>query len=301
MRGSVAIGTKKAMASRTVVAIRRVIKDAVGHFVTDDGWAIASHVALTALMALFPFLIFVAAVAASMLGSAQLAEEVAEILLETMPARIAQVLSQEIHSVLTVPRGDLMTVGILLAIWFASNGVEALRTALNRAYRIKEERSIFFLRAQSILFVLIGAAGMLALAFLVVLAPLVWTTALKWAPWLQPLTGSFTIVRLLAATFILLIGLFVSHGFLPAGRRPIVQLWPGIVATLVLWLIAGSMFAAYLESFANYVSTYAGLAGVMTALVFLYLVAALFILGAELNAAILRFRAARAQVKRGEG
>ena len=279
------------MASGIFGSARRVIGDAIGHFITDDGWAIASHVAMTALMALFPFLIFVAAVAASMLGSAELAEEVAQILLETMPERIANVLSREIHTVLTVPRGDLMTVGILLAVWFASNGVEALRTALNRAYRTKESRSVFLLRAQSILFVVLGAASLLALAFLVVLAPLVWTTALKWAPWLQPLTGSFNTVRILAASFILLIGLFVSHGFLPDGRRSIIQLWPGILATLVLWLVAGSIFAAYLESFANYVSTYAGLAGVMTALIFLYLVAALFILGAELNAAILGLKA----------
>ena len=284
------------MASRTYVAVKRVIKDALGHFSNDDGWAIASHVAMAALMALFPFLIFVAALAASMLGSAELAEEVAKILLEVMPERIASVLSSEIHTVLTVPRGDLMTIGILLAIWFASNGVEALRTALNRAYRVKENRSIFLLRAQSIFFVLMGAASLLALAFLVVLAPLVWATAMKYAPWLEPLTGSFTVTRLVAATVILLIGLFVSHGVLPAGKRPIIQLWPGILATLVLWLIAGSVFAAYLESFANYVSTYAGLAGVMTALIFLYLVAALFILGAELNAAILRYRGARAKV-----
>lgn len=286
------------MAARAIVTVKRVIGDAFGHFFNDDGWAIASHVAMTALMALFPFLIFVAALAASMLGTAELAGEVAEILLEVLPTRIAGVLSAEIHTVLTVPRGDLMTVGILLAVWFASNGVEALRTALNRAYRVKETRSIFFLRAQSILFVLIGAIGLLALAFLVVLAPLAWATALKWAPWLQPLTGSFNTVRIVAASVILLIGLIVSHGILPDGSRPIVQLWPGILATLILWLIAGSAFAAYLESFANYVSTYAGLAGVMTALIFLYLVAALFILGAELNAAILRFRAARAQIRR---
>lgn len=285
------------MASRAVVATKRVLGDALGHFFNDDGWAIASHVALTSLMALFPFLIFMSALAASMLGTVELAEEVAEILLETLPERIASVLSHEIHTVLTVPRGDLMTVGILLAIWFASNGVEALRTALNRAYRVKETRSILRLRAQSIFFVLIGAIGLLALAFLVVLAPLGWATVLKYAPQLAQFSGSFTMVRLLAASLILLIGLFISHGFLPGGSRPIIQLWPGILITVILWLIAGSLFAAYLESFANYVSTYAGLAGVMTALIFLYLVAALFILGAEINAAILRYKAARDKVQ----
>ncbi|PLX38781.1 MAG: hypothetical protein C0606_09880 [Hyphomicrobiales bacterium] len=283
---------------RAYVAARRILADAFGHFYNDDGWAIASHVALTSLMAMFPFLIFVSALAAMTMGTTELAEEVARILLETLPERIALSLATEIHTVLTVPRGDLLTVGILLAIWFASNGVEALRTALNRAYRMKETRSVFLLRTQSIIFVLLGAGGVLALAFLVVLAPLGWATAVKWMPWLAPFAGKFTLVRIGAASVILLVGLFVSHGFLPAGRRPITQLWPGILATLVLWLIAGAVFGAYLETFANYVSTYAGLAGAMTALVFLYLVAALFILGGELNAAILRYRAVRAGIRR---
>jgi membrane protein len=38
--------------------IRAVIFDAVTHFNNDDGWAMASHVALSILMALFPFMIF---------------------------------------------------------------------------------------------------------------------------------------------------------------------------------------------------------------------------------------------------
>ena len=68
------------------------------------------------------------------------------------------------------------------------------------------------------------------------------------------------------------------------------EILPGVVVTLGLWLVSGAAFGAYLASFANYVSTYAGLAGAMTALVFLYLVSTCFIFGGELNAAIMRAR-----------
>jgi membrane protein len=87
----------------------------------------------------------------------------------------------------------------------------------------------------------------------------------------------------------------VVHTFLPAQRRRFLDVLPGILATLVLWLAAGVAFGAYLASFANYVSTYAGLAGVMTALVFLYMVSACFVFGGELNAAIMRRRDQAAQ------
>ena len=40
------------LSMRKIVAMRRVLYDALGHFNTDDGWSMASHLAITALMAL---------------------------------------------------------------------------------------------------------------------------------------------------------------------------------------------------------------------------------------------------------
>jgi membrane protein len=71
---------------------------------------------------------------------------------------------------------------------------------------------------------------------------------------------------------------------------------PGIALTFVLWVVAGVAFGSYLAEFAlNYVNTYAGLASVMIALVFLYMLAAIFIFGGELNAALMRARIKRSE------
>jgi membrane protein len=59
---------------------------------------------------------------------------------------------------------------------------------------------------------------------------------------------------------------------------------------LLAWLAGATAFARYLESFASYVTTYAGLASIMVAIVFLYIIAAIFIIGAEVNAAIMQYR-----------
>jgi len=111
--------------------------------------------------------------------------------------------------------------------------------------------------------------------------------------------------RILIAALVLVIGLVFSHLWLPAGRRRLFDVIPGIGVTLVFWMAGALMFASYLQEFATYVSTYAGLASIMIALVFLYIIAAIFILGAEINAAILNARGrarmaqdiARAKVK----
>jgi len=139
--------------------------------------------------------------------------------------------------------------------------------------------------------VLVAAVALLALAFLVVLAPLIFATAVRYATWLTPLLPLLNFLRLAVAAVVLIVALFIAHKWLPAGRRRLSGIAPGIVATMMLWLVAGEIFGSYLADFAyTYVTYYAGLASAMIALVFLYLTAAIFIYGGELNAAIAEAR-----------
>jgi membrane protein len=272
----------------------RVAIDAYYKFLADDGWAIASHIALSALMSLFPFLILVTALAGFLFGSTQLADEVANILLQMWPNEVASPIANEIRRVLLGARSDLLTIGVALAIYFASSGIESLRIGLNRAYGVSEIRAWWVLRLEAIGYVLIAAVALLVLSFLVVLAPLIFATAVRYVPLLEPLWFMFNFLRIAVASVVLIVALVIVHKWLPAGRRPLLTIAPGIVATLALWLLAGELFGDYLARFAyTYVTYYAGLASAMVALVFLYVIASIFIWGGELNAAILRWREVR--------
>lgn len=276
----------------------RIASDAVLRFAADDGWAIASHLALSFLMSLFPFLIFVTALA-GFFGSQDLANTAAQLLLETWPERVAAPIGAEIHNVLTQPHSGILTIGAVLALYFASSGVEALRVGLNRAYEDMDQRPWWMLRLESIFYVLVASFAFLALAFLVVLAPLIWTVLVGYFPGLRPLEGVVTLARFAAAATILIVALLIVHVYLPASRRSIADVAIGVLLTLVLWVGGGVIFGSYLSEYArNYVNTYAGLASVMIALVFLYMVGAIFLFGGELNAAILRARDARRKAVR---
>jgi membrane protein len=279
---------------RKIVAIRRVLSDALGHFNDDDGWSMASHLALTALMALFPFLIF-AATLASFLGADAFSETAVHLVFDTWPEQIAEPIAREVVEVLTVQRTDLLTYGVLLAAFFASNGIEALRTSLNRAYRVTETRSFIFRRIQSLVFVIIATAGFLAVSLLVVFEPLIRRATANFE-WLEPYLGTTTLWRFMIASTVIVLGLIAVHFWLPDGKRRFTEIVPGIVFTLVSWLVGSTIFAAYLDRFPSYVTTYAGLASIMIALVFLYIISAIFILGGELNASISRYLEARARV-----
>jgi membrane protein len=277
---------------RDMREICAIALDAYWRLSAEDGWAISSHIALATLTSLFPFLIFLTALA-GFFGSQSLSDEAAKLIFDAWPPIVANPIAGEVHNVLTAPRGGLLTIGAILALYFSSGAIEALRVGLDRAYEMTETRPWWLLRLESIAYVLVGAIALLALAFLVVLWPLIWAGALSWAPGLAALQGAVTLVRLSIAAFLMALSLLIAHRWLPAGRRTLVEIAPGVVLTFVSCLAFGEFFGAYLGEFArNYVSTYAGLASVMIALVFLYFMAALFVFGGYLNAAIRRARKA---------
>lgn len=270
----------------------KVVFDALWHFSLDDGWAMASHVALSSLLAVFPFLIFGTALG-SFLGADQFAETAVHLIFDAWPESIATPIANEIVQVLTIPRGGLLTVSVLAAAYFASNGVEALRVSLNRAYRVTESRYWYVTRLASLGFVIAGVLILAALSILLVAVPLALRYAGEWLPWLDGVLATVDNWSLPLALVVVTGGLLVSHLWLPDGHRKVIDVLPGIFLTLLCWTIGGYTFAYYLSTFATYVSTYAGLASIMIVLVFLYMVAAIFIIGAEINAAILKYRVKR--------
>ena len=276
---------------RQIRYIFDVCMDAFYTFLADDGWAIASHIALSTLMALFPFLIVLTSLA-GFVGSTELADQAAGLMLQVWPKQVADTLSGQIHDVLTTTRGDVLTVGAVLAVYFASNGVEALRIALNRAYSVVETRRWYWLRLESIGYTLIAAFASLAMAFLIVLGPLIIEAARRHIPLIVESNEQLLAVARYGVTITaLIVALFILHAWVPAGRRGFLQILPGIIFTMAASLVSGIVFGQYLARFANnYVTMYAGLASVIIALVFLYFIAAIFVYGGELNAAIIKSR-----------
>lgn len=274
----------------------KVVFDALWHFSEDDGWAMASHVALSTLLAIFPFLIFGTALG-SFLGADQFATTAVHFIFDTWPESIAKPISDEVVRVLTIPRGGLLTVSVLAAAYFASNGVEALRISLNRAYRVAESRPWYRTRIASLGFVLVGVLVLAMVSILLVAVPLAIRYAGTYLPWLNALLTMLDSWSLAGVFAMLVTGLVVSHLWLPDGHRKIMDVLPGIILTLIAWSVGAYLFASYLTTFANYASTYAGLASIMIALVFLYIVGVIFIIGAEINAAIMKYKVKRMVIR----
>jgi len=262
----------------------RCVTTAFNHFNSGDGWAMSSHVALSVMISIFPFLIFAASLAGLLDNNVQ-SKDLVKLIFENWPKEIAEPLTQEINIVLKQGNAGFLTIGIGLALLFASNGVEAVRMAMMRAYNDTETRSFWRQRLQSLLFVIVGALLLSAISVLLLFAPLYLSFIESTSPTFYERFFRNQILTQITASFLLVFIVFACHYWLPVRRRPISEIWPGILVTLVLWMISAELFSQYVKLFANYSATYAGLAGFMSVIFFLYLMAVLLIFGAEFNSA----------------
>jgi membrane protein len=250
----------------------------------DEGLELSGYIAFTAFLSIFPFLIFLAALA-GFLGDEGVADRFIEAMFRFLPADVAETLAPAVSDVIGSRQGGLLTFGILATLWFASNGIEALRLGLNRAYSVAEQRPIWWLRLQSLAFVVASGLVIFFLSAAVLIGPLVWKAL---GPTIDRSLDTglvFFTARYLVAVVVLWTALMLFHQWLPNARQPFRRILPGVCVTVVLWLLGAALFSWYIGHLANYSVLYGSLGGVAITLVFFYVTAVIFILGAEVNAA----------------
>lgn len=273
-------------------AVRAVLREAVLRLWSDDAFGLAGNVAFRALLAIFPFLIFTSSLTAY-IGDRSMADRLIEFLIAIIPHSLAGPIVSEVEQVMTVPRGGVLSLGILLTIWFAVGGVDGVRVGLNRAYGIRETRSVLLLFAVQVVVVILTSLVLVLVGYLLVIAPRVGSILHTLMPGFEPASVTFTLIRYPAAGLILMAALFGAHVLLPARRTRFSNIWPGVLLTLAIWSALAAGFSFYLRSFASYASYYAGLAGIVAALYFMYLAALVLIFGGEFNRALRIRRLAR--------
>lgn len=250
---------------------------------------VAGYMSFTALLAIFPFVIFIAAVL-SFIGSEDDLTRIVHLMFETLPKEVAQTLEPAVAEVVVGRQTGFLTFGILTTLWAASNGVEAVRLAFNRAYRVEQARPFWQRRLENIVCVLLIGLMVPLLSFLIVLAPLAWRIATMWVDLGLTSHVFFITARYAIAVLTLSATLLALHFWLPNRRQQVRIILPGVIFTVVLFLLAGTGFSIYLSNFANISVTYGSMTSVVIALLFFYLTSVIVILGAYVNAGMDRFQ-----------
>jgi membrane protein len=267
----------------------RAVLEAIYRLYEHSGFTMAGAVAFSFVVSLFPFCIFLGALA-GIFGGRELATEAVEQLFRTLPQGVAAGIAPQVEAIMGSTRIDLLTASAGLALFFATNAIETLRAALNGAYRVVEQRPYVLCLLRSMLFVFVSATSMLILTWVVVVGPAI---AARFDPSLtQSILRSTWLgasLRYALAAAIIGAQLFAFHLWLAAGKRRIKDVWPGVLLSMILWLALASLYSYYLN-FSDYTRFYAGLSQLMVALIFFQMTAVIVILGAELNRGIFELK-----------
>ena len=263
----------------------------------DEVFGRAAELSYYFLLALFPFLIFLTSTIGIVVGSGTgTRHALFNYLARVMPPSAFQLIDSTLWEVSSSSGGGKISLGILAALWAASNGLSAITTSLNIAYDVKETRPWWKQR--------LTAIGLtMALSVLIISALLLVVAGGHIADWLASVYGlgsTFPLVwKIIQWPFVLasiILAFALIYYFAPDLRK---QAWkwltPGAAIGVALWLLVSIAFRVYLHFFDSYSKTYGSLGAVIILMLWLYFTGAAVLIGGEINSEI-----ENAAAKRGE-
>lgn len=244
----------------------------------------ASALAYQALFSLFPFVLFLFALLA-FLNLSDFFDWLQGQTSAMLPEQAAVTVNGVIDGLRKQQTG-LLSVGVIGALWTASGAVRVLIGAMNVAYGVAEKRPIWKLFPLSIVYT-IGMAFMLVLASaFLILGPQVMT----WISELVGLESAFVIIwawlRWPAAYFVMILAVAMIYYVAPNVKMKFRIITPGALLAVSVWILASVGFNIYVSNFGNYNAMYGSIGTVIILLLYLFISAAVLLLGAELNAVL---------------
>lgn len=248
-------------------------------FAERDLLTFASAIAFQVLYALVPLLLATIALLGFLGLEEAWTEELAPQAEKEMSEAAFTVIDQTVRDVLGERRGLWLTFGLLLATWQVSSAIRAAVGPLNTIYDVGEDRSLI-------------SRLLASLALAVVLMPLLMfgfgAIALGGS-----LIGSLdlggvgvvavSILRWIIAVPVLLAAIWLTIRLAPAHRPPLRYVSLGAIVIVGGWIVATTGFALYASEVASYETVFGGLAVVIVLLTYLYLLALVFIAGAQID------------------
>lgn len=248
----------------------------------DDASGLAAQMTYHFVLAMFPMLIFLL----TLLPVFNIDQSRITDMLSSAPSETSSIIKSVIGDVTKNSSGGLLSVGLILAIWSASNGMTAIMNSFNVAYDVEDSRNGILLKLLSVVFTIVmGFVFLIAMALPTLgsaishylFGPLGLDSQIKWI---------FTLLRVVLPLIIILLLFIVLYSVAPNVKTKFRSVLPGAIFTSVIWLLGSFAFGWYISNFGNYSKTYGSIAGIIILLIWLYLTSFIIIIGAEINAII---------------
>jgi membrane protein len=261
-----------------------IAKRTVTYYLENDMLTYASALAFQALFSIFPFLIVLIA----MLGMMDLMHfydwirnQLGIFLPDEAMAQVERVI-EEVRQ----PRGGLISIGLIVALWVASGAMRVTINALNKVYKVTEGRPFWKLYPLSIIYTLCIAGMLISAAVLMVLGPQAMTWLAEQIGIEQVIVTVWTWIRIPVALMLLMVAVAFVYYIAPDVEQKLRFITPGSVLSVLVWIGASIGFGFYIQNFADYSAVYGSIGTVIVLMMYFYISAAVLLFGAELNAVI---------------
>ena len=237
------------------------------------------------LLALFPLLLFMMTLLGYFAGeSAAVRDKLLSYLARVMPSSAIDLVYTTLNEITQARSGSKLSLGLLAALWAASNGMGAISDTLNGAYGVEETRPWWKVRLTAV--VLTVALSILIITALVIVlygGGIGERLAAHFG-----LGSAFTMVwKILQwpmALFFLLVTFTMIYHFGPNVRPKKCQWWSwGTLVAIILWLLFSFAFRLYLHYFNSYGVTYGSLGALIILMLWFYFTGVSILIGGEIN------------------
>jgi membrane protein len=269
-----------------------VARKSVRELIDDGGTDLAAALTYYAVLAVFPAALALLA----LLGVVGQGDRAVTTVLDVLRPLVSDTVLSNVEGPLhrladSQAVGLALVLGVLGALWSASAYVGAFGRAMNRVYEVEEGRPFWRLRPMNLLVTVVTVVlCAVALTILVVSGPVTASVADKIGAG-QDARQAWDIAKWPVLAIVVMVVVAVLYHFTPNVRLPRFRfLSVGAFVALLVWVAASVGFGFYVANFSSYDKTYGSLAGVIVALLWLWLTNLALLFGAELDSEIERAR-----------
>ncbi len=252
----------------------------------------AAEIAFFFLFALFPCLLSLTTLLAY-LPVPDLFLVLMKIMGRFIPGTVLFLVKDNLRTLVTVQQGKLLSFGILLALWTASNAVISVQTALNVAFDTEEQHPYWKVRAISVLLVVCFTFFIVVSLLLLIFGPLIGSWIASLAGLGNAFTIAWNIMRWPVTLCFMTAALSALYRYAPAIRLSWRETAPGAVSATGAWVAVTLVFSCYVNIFGSYDKTYGSIGAVIALLVWMYASAFVILLGGEINARLMELHRER--------
>ena len=246
----------------------------------------ASAISFNFFLAIFPSLIFLFTII-PFIPIENFQTTLLGLIHDFMPITAYETVKETVEDIVTRPRGGLLSIGFILTLYFATNGINSLMEAFNNTYHAIETRSVFRQRLIAALLVFILSVLLIISIGLMTLSPIILSIIIPE----KILESTFYSVLIWLLRWLVTLGtLFFAISFIyylaPARRRDFRFISAGSSLATFLVILTTLGFNFYVDNFAKYNILYGSIGTLMIVLLWIYFNAISLLIGFELNASI---------------